>query len=94
MSKMSVKIKIPKYLQSKTNGEVIAEVEGSTLGKSIEALIRQYPDLKGEILDSKGIVLLKWMIYINNKNVPSPDKLSDPVKDGDIIALFPLIAGG
>ena len=91
---MSVKIKIPKYLQSKTNGDVIAEVEASTLGKSIEALIRQYPSLEGEILDGRGIVLLKWMVYINNKNVPTPDNLSDPLEDGDIIALFPLIAGG
>jgi molybdopterin synthase sulfur carrier subunit len=91
---MSVKIKISKYLQPKTNGEVIAEVKGSTVHDCIVALICQYPGLKGEILDGQGIILLKWMAYINNKGATSPDELSDPVKDGDIIELVPLVAGG
>ena len=91
---MRVKIKIPKYLQSKTNGDVIADVEGSTLGESIEALIRQYPGLKGEILDSQGVFLLKWMIYINRKRVASSDGLSDAVQNGDVVELLPLVAGG
>jgi molybdopterin synthase sulfur carrier subunit len=91
---MSVKIKISKYLQPKTNGEVMAEVTGSTVHDCIVALICQYPGLKGEILDGQGIILLKWMAYINNKGATSPDELSDPVKDGDIIELVPLVAGG
>lgn len=91
---MGVKIKIPKYLQTKTNGEAIAEVKGGTVYECIETLIRQYPSLNGEILDDHEIILLKWMIYINNKSTTSPDELSDPVKDGDIIELLPVVGGG
>lgn len=90
---MSVKIKIPKYLQNKTNGEAITEVEGHTIRECIAALIRQHTALEGEILDDRGMVLLKWMVYINNGVAPS-DELGHPVKDGDVIVLLPIVPGG
>ena len=91
---MGVKIKIPKYLQKITEGEAIAEVEGCTVHECIAALIHRYPGLKGEILDGDGMILLKWMIYINNKSVTSSNELSHPVKDGDVITFLPMVAGG
>lgn len=91
---MSVKIKIPKHLQHKTNGSAIAEVKGTTVHECIEALVRQYPGLKGEILDNQEMLLLKWIIYINNEVSISSHELSKPVKDGDMILLLPLVAGG
>jgi molybdopterin converting factor small subunit len=37
---------------------------------------------------------LRWMVYINNQSVLSSNELSYQVKDGDIIALLPMVAGG
>ena len=91
---MSVKIKIPKYLLKKTNEKPIVEIKGSTVHECIDALIQRYPELKGEILDVQGMILLQWMVYINNKNPTSSDELSHPVKEGDVIELIPVIAGG
>lgn len=91
---MSVKIKIPKYLLKKTNGKPIVEVKGCTVHECIEALIHKYPALKGEILDVQGMILLKWMVYINNKSPASSDESSHPVKEGDVIELIPVISGG
>ena len=81
-------------MQQKTDGAATAEVNGCTVGECIEGLVRQYPSLRGEILDSRGIVLLKWMVYINNRGLGSSDELSYPVKQGDTITLFPMISGG
>jgi molybdopterin converting factor small subunit len=40
------------------------------------------------------MVLLKWMIYINNASASSSDELSHPVKEGDVIEFLPMVAGG
>ena len=91
---MSAKIKIPKHLQIKTNGEKIATVNGCDVHACIDELIRQYPGLEGEILDDQGMLLLKWMVYINSRIAGASDELSNPVREGDMIELLPVVAGG
>jgi len=93
-TKMAVKIKIPKNLQKKTNGDALVVVHGSAIRECFEFLIRQYPDLQGEILDDKGMILPRWMIHINNKSITASDGPTHPVKEGDTIDLLPVIAGG
>ena len=91
---MSTKIKIPEYLQDKTDGKPIVDVTGNTLGECLEGLVHCYPALKGEIVDGQGMLLLKWLIFINGKFASASDDLSYPVTDGDVIVLVPAIAGG
>jgi molybdopterin converting factor small subunit len=91
---MSAKIKIPKHLQIKTNGETIATVNGCDVHACIDELIRQYPGLEGEIFDDQGMLLLKWMVYINSRITGTSDELSNPVREDDMIELLPVVAGG
>ncbi len=91
---MVCRIKIPGDLKDKTNGETIAEVKGDTVGKCIEELVYRFPDIKGEILDNQGRLLLKWSIAINSQIANTSDELAQPVKEGDLISLLPMIAGG
>jgi molybdopterin converting factor small subunit len=78
----------------KTNGETVAVANGFNVHTCIDDLIHQYPGLKGEILDDQGRLLVKWKIYINNKSTGASDELSNPVSDGDMIELLPVVAGG
>jgi molybdopterin converting factor small subunit len=91
---MGVQFKIPQQLQEKADGATQIEVKGCTVHECIADLIRRYPDLKGRILDGEGRLLVKWMVYINNEGVIASNALSDAVKDGDIIAILPMVAGG
>lgn len=91
---MGVQFKIPKQLQGKTGGALRIEVQGCTVHECIAELIRRYPALKGRIWDGEGRILLKWIIYINDKTVIASNELSYPVKDGDTIAILPMVAGG
>ena len=91
---MSIHFKIPKLLREKTGGAVLVEVQGGSVQECIADLIHRYPELEGSIWDREGRILLKWMVYINNKAVVSSNELLYPVKDGDIIALLPMVAGG
>ena len=91
---MGVQFKIPKRLQEKTDGAIHIEVHGCTVHECIADLIRLYPDLKGRIFDGEGRILLKWIVYINNKSVIQSKELSYPVKKGDIITILPMVVGG
>ena len=91
---MSIKIKIPESLQQKTGGESSIDVVGDTLGECLETLVRRYPGLKGEIVDAQGILLLRWVIFVNGKIANTSEELLHPVKGGDLIVLIPMIAGG
>ena len=91
---MSIKFKIPKLLQEKTDGAVLIEVQGSSVQECIADLISRYPDLEGMILDGEDRILLKWTVYINSRITGASDALSNPVREGDMIELLPVVAGG
>jgi len=91
---MSIQFKIPKLLQEKTDGALLIEVRGGSVQECIADLIRRYPGLEGRILDGEDRLLLKWMAYINNQSAAASIELSYPVRDGDIITLLPMVAGG
>ena len=91
---MSRKIKIPEYLKDKTDGRPIIDVTGNTVRECLGALVHCYPALKGEIVDEQGMLLVKWVIFINDKLVIASDELSVSVTDGDVILLAPMMAGG
>ena len=92
--KMGIQFKIPILLQEKTDGAVLIEVAGGSVQECIADLICRYPNLEGTILDAEDRILLKWMVYINNKSAVSSKELSYRVRDGDIITLLPMVAGG
>ena len=87
-------ITIPRYLQDRTDGASSVRVQGATVFEGLEVLIRKFPDLEGEILDTKGRILFKWMVYINDKAVKMSEELSHPVGEEDVLKLIPVIDGG
>jgi molybdopterin converting factor small subunit len=91
---LGIQFQIPKMLQEKTNGEGLVEVEGASVHECIADLIRRHQGLKGLILDGENRILLKWLVYINDKSAISSGELYYRVKDGDKIALLPMVAGG
>lgn len=90
----TVQIRIPEILRKETDAKAVVEVQGVTVRDCMESLLRRYPKLRGEILDRRGILLLKWMIYVNRQGSISADDMTHPVKDGDTIELVPVVSGG
>jgi len=91
---MNTKIKIPEFLKDKTDGQSLTEVTGNTLRECFAALVDRYPALQGEIVDGRGMLLFKWLIFINGKLADASDELSTPVTEGDVVLLVPMVAGG
>jgi molybdopterin converting factor small subunit len=69
------------------------DTTGSTVGECIEQLIARYPALKDLIFYKDGQLQTFLEIYVN-RHMAYPDELNRKVKDGDIIHLTMMIAGG
>lgn len=91
---MAIKVRIPELLREKAAGQSEVAVSGETVRACLQDLIGRHPALRGEILDPDGILLLRWMLCVNQRRAKAYDDLDRPVEPGDVIDLFPVIAGG
>ncbi len=90
---MSIKIDIPWFLQSLTNGTKVAQVDGSTVGECLEHLVERFPIIEKELFDKKGKLFAYIDIYINGESA-YPEELAKSVKDGDELYITLIIGGG
>ncbi len=90
---MGIQIELPSYLQSYASGREVAEVRGSTVGESLNQLVKQFPGLQKMLFTNDGQLHSYVGIYVNGKDA-YPDELASPLKDGDKIYLLYIIGGG
>ena len=91
---MGVTIQIPSYLRRAAGLGPDLQVEGGTVLECLRDLVRRHPLLEEVIFDDQGKVLLKWMIYINDRVYAGSSALSQSVGNDDSIGLYPLPTGG
>jgi len=90
---MSIKISIPSYMKSYTNNTEIIEVTGSTVGESVNHLVKQFPQMKKMIFSENNNLFENIIISINGESA-YPKQLTKPVKDGDELKIMFIIGGG
>ncbi len=90
---MSVTVNIPNFLQGFAGDKDSHQVEGKTVGEAVLNLCQQYPEMKRLLFDKQGNLFTYIGIYVNGADA-YPDELAKPVKDGDVIHVLMLIAGG
>jgi molybdopterin converting factor small subunit len=88
---LGIKFEIPYHLLQFVDNNQIVEVDGSTVRECLFSLIRKYPAMAPEVFDSNG----DMAVIVLHEGVPIDDsKINTPVKNGDTIAMFPIIIGG
>jgi len=90
---MSIKINIPSYMQSFTNNMEAVEVNGSTVGKCLSHLVKQFPGMKKQLFSKNGDLFENIIISINGASA-YPEQLAKPVKEGDELNILVIIGGG
>lgn len=68
--------------------------EGKTIGELLAGLGDRYPKLRREMFTPAGELKEFINIFINGRNIAFLNDMATPLSDGDIIALFPPVAGG
>ncbi|PIP35447.1 MAG: ThiS family protein [Desulfobacterales bacterium CG23_combo_of_CG06-09_8_20_14_all_52_9] len=90
---MSIDIAIHKTHRQFAGGAERVSVEGKTVGQCLDRLIQQYPQMKAILFDRKGRIKNTIEIYVNMESA-YPDELKKPVKNGDVIHIALMLAGG
>ncbi len=91
---MSVAVRLPTVLRPSAGGAASVTVEGETVGGIFEDLVRQYPDLRAQLLTETGELHRHLNVFLNDDDIRYLGKLEAKVGDGDTLTLMPAVAGG
>jgi sulfur-carrier protein len=90
---MAVRVKIPTQLREATEGESVAEVDGSTVGEVLDALYARFGELRSRIAEDGG--LRRFVnVYVGGEDIRFLDGLDTEVSDGEEVTILPAVAGG
>ncbi len=67
---------------------------GVTVGALIEAAAKDYPRLRGYVLDDQGRVRKHIAIFVDGEMVPRERALSQPVNDTSDVYVLQALSGG
>ena len=90
---MAINVNLHKTHRAHAGGREVVAVTGTTIGACIDDLVRQYPDLRERLFDTKGHLRHFIEIYLNDESA-YPDELKRTTQDGDDIHIVILLAGG
>ena len=92
---MTVKVNISRYFFGGwTTESVAAEVSGKTVGRCLDDLVKEFPDIKKSLFEDDGSVAVEARLFVNGESA-FPNETARPVRDGDIIDILPMtISGG
>jgi molybdopterin synthase sulfur carrier subunit len=85
---------IPQVLRASAGGNKQIELAGSSVGEVVEALVAQYPSLRGQLLSDDGALNRFVNVYVNGQDVRYLDGLATPLGATDELRLLPAMAGG
>ena len=92
---MSVKITMPGTVFRKcAQSQDVVEVNGNTVGECLEDLGTQFPDIKQQLCQKSGKLLLNEIHIFVNAEILYPSDLDKPVKDGGKLFLLFAFLGG
>lgn len=77
-------------LKTLAGGEGRHELNGGTIDELIQRLEDQHPELRGWILDERGLIRRHINVYVNGERGEG----RTPVGDGDRVDVLPAISGG
>lgn len=68
--------------------------QGETVGGLLAGLCRTYPLLGERLFNSEGQLLPQIVVLKNGRSIASLQDLATPLGEGDVVSLFPPVAGG
>ncbi len=89
-----VEVRIPTVFQKMVGGPRSVQAKGDTVGQLLKDLEKNFPGLKGRIMDPQGQLNQFIIIFLNEQDIRFQEELDTPLKEGDVLAILPAIAGG
>jgi molybdopterin converting factor small subunit len=90
---VGVRIHLHRTHRRHAGGRESVEVDGATVGKCLEDLVRRHPAMGEALFDAGGGLRSNVEIYLNMRST-YPGELERPTADGDEIHVTVMLAGG
>ena len=91
---MAVSVIIPQVLRELTAGEDEVRLEARTVGQALDELEVRFPGMKRKICRGDDALHGFVNLYVNDEDVRFLNGLATELKDGDVVTILPMIAGG
>jgi molybdopterin synthase sulfur carrier subunit len=92
---MTVTIRFFARFRELLGSDIITEVtEGMTFASMIATVAKKNPEGYEAIFDESGAFREFVILMKNGKRIDTRDAVTTQVRDGDVIAVFPPVAGG
>src|SRR5919205_1168930 len=89
------KIHIPTPLRQYVGKQASVDVQGSTVGEAMNALVAKHPELRKHLYTEDGKLRSFVNIYLNDEDVRYlSQKEATAVAENDSLSIFPRRAGG
>ena len=85
---------IPQVLRASVGGAKTIDLEGTSVGDLIRALVARHPTLHDQLLTADGELNRFVNVYVNGQDVRYLDGLQTQVGARDEVRLLPAMAGG
>ena len=88
------KIHIPTPLRQYVGKQTSVDVQGTTVGEAMTALVEKHPDLRKHLYTDDGKLRAFVNLYVNDEDIRYLQKEATVLQDSDNISIVPSIAGG
>jgi MoaD family protein len=87
-------VNIPVALRQYTQNKSDVRVEAYTVGELLRKLDSSFPGLSAFIVNESGGLRRYVNIFVNEDDVRSGNGLMTKLKEGDLVSIVPVVAGG
>ena len=91
---MSVTVRLPTVMRAAAGGQSSVSANPGTLSEVVEDLVRQFPNLAGQVVTEDGKLHRFVNVYVDDEDVRYLQQLETPVEDGAEVSILPAVAGG
>lgn len=91
---MKIGVYVAATLRGFVNRNERIEAEGETIADILQNVTDEYTEIKKALFDENGELRAFVGVYLNDKNVTEQAKWQTQPKEGDLLLLLPVIAGG
>jgi sulfur-carrier protein len=89
-----VTVRLPTVMRAAAGGQSTVKANAGTLSEVFEDLVRQFPNLQGQLVTDGGELHRFVNVYVDDEDVRYLQKLDTEVPDGAEISILPAVAGG
>ncbi len=90
---MAVEVRVPSLLQKFTAGQKILTYEDETVASLITTIDADYPGFRDQLVED-GELRRFVNIFLNDEDIRFLEQMNTPLRDGDVVAILPALAGG